>query len=123
MAENWNELQKQIKRFQSFKNRTGASKSSSYSVSVNFAGYDDTVYVEFGGYDVGDWSRYKLLETTWDNLVEDFTKKVDEADKLTENGRYCPSCQGYTEHDENGKCLGYFDWDAEVKCEGQDDEN
>ena len=82
--ENWNELQKQIKRFRSFKQRTGASKGSSYSVSINFDGYDnDTVHVEFGGYDIGDWSRHERLETTWDNLVEDFTKKIDEADEVT----------------------------------------
>ena len=80
----WNELQKQIKRFRSFKQRTGASKGNSYSVTFYFAGSDnDAVYVEFGGYDIGDWSRQERLETTWDNLVEDFTKKIDEADEAT----------------------------------------
>lgn len=122
MNADWNELEKQIKRFRSFKERTGTNKSSSYSVSINFNAYDDNVYVELGGYDVGGWSRHETLETTWDNLVEDFTKKVDEADEATKHERYCPSCQEYTEHDENGKCLGYFDWDEERKCEGQDDE-
>ena len=120
--ENWNELQKQIERFRSFKERTGASKSSSYSVSINFDGYNDTVYVEFGGYDVGGWSRHESLETTQDYLVRDFTFMVDLADKLTEHERYCPLCKEYTEHDVDGNCLGYFDWGEEVKCKGQDDE-
>ena len=122
MNKDWNELEKQIKRFRSFKERTGTNKSSSYSVSINFTGYDDTVYVELGGYDVGDWSRHETLETTWDNLVEDFTKKIDEADDATKYDAWCPHCKEYTEHDENGKCQGYWDWDEEVKCEGQNNE-
>lgn len=120
--ENWNELENQIKRFRSFKERTGADKSSSYSVSINFTSYDDSVYVELGGYNVGDWSRHEKLETTLDNLVEDFTKKIDEADELTKNEAYCPYCKDYTMIDDNGKCVGNYDWNDCIGCEGQNDE-
>jgi len=111
---NIEELENQIKRFQSFKERTGASKTSSYSVNISFSCYEDKVYVEFGGYDVGDWSRHESIETTWDNLIEDIIKKVDEADEFTKYERWCPKCKEYTEHEhETGKCQGYMDWGGE----------
>jgi len=112
------ELEKQIKRFQSFKERTGASKSSSYSVHISFNVGDDHVYVELGGYDVGGWSRHESIRTTWDNLIEDITKKVDEADEITKYERWCPSCHEYTDHDpETGKCLGVWDCECDEVIE------
>jgi len=115
---NAEELDKQIRRFKSFKERTGTSKSSSYSVTITFSAYDDTVYVELGGYDVGGWSRHESFETTMDDLVTDLTKKVDEADEITKYERYCPKCKEYTDHDpETGKCRGYMDWDEEHACD------
>jgi hypothetical protein len=112
------ELEKQIKRFQSFKDRTGTYKCSSYSVTLSFNCWEDKVYVEFGGYDVGNWSRHESIETTWDNLIEDITKKVDEADEITKYERWCPKCEEYTEHEpETGKCQGYIDWDEEHTCD------
>jgi hypothetical protein len=112
------ELEKQIRRFQSFKERTGVSKSSSYSVHISFSSYDDNVFVELGGYDVGGWSRHESFDTTMDNLVSDLTKKVDEADDITRYERWCPSCKEYTDHDpETGKCQGYIDWDQVSTCD------
>jgi len=111
------ELIDQIKRFQSFKERTGCSKTSSYSVHISFPTYGDEVYVEFGGYDVGGWSRHESITTTVDNLLADITKKIDEADEETKGEAWCPKCKEYTEHDEDGKCLGYWDWDQQHPCD------
>lgn len=79
------DLLNQIKRFQDLKDITGTSKSSSYSVTLSFNPWTDVVQVEFGGYDCGDWSRHEYMSTTRDKLIEDLTKKVDEAvEKVTE---------------------------------------
>lgn len=114
------ELYEQIKRFQSFSERTGRSKSSSYHVSINFSAHfddDDSVYVEVGGYDVGGWNRHHSMETTGENLLKDFTALVDEADRITKYDRYCPSCQEYTDHDpKTGKCYGFNDWGEAHEC-------
>jgi len=72
-------LFEQINRFQNLKNVTGSSKSSSYSVQIYFSPWSETVQVEFGGYDIGGWSRHEEMTTTRDKLLEDFTKKVDKA--------------------------------------------
>jgi hypothetical protein len=115
--ENLEELKMQIRRFQSFKERTGVSKSSSYSVHISFSAYDDNVFVELGGYDVGGWSRHECFDSTMDNLVTDLTKKVDEADDITRYERWCPSCREYTDHDpDTGKCQGYLGWGEENTC-------
>ena len=112
------ELEKQIKRFQSFKERSGTDKTSSFSVHLSFNCWDDNVYVEFGGYNVGGWSRHESIETTWENLIEDITKKVDEADEITKYERWCPSCKEYTDHDpKTGKCQGYWDWSEDHECD------
>lgn len=106
------QIEQQIKRFQSFAERTGRSKSSSYSVELHFSALNDTVTITFGGYDVGSWSRHESIQTTWDNVVMDLTRKVDEADSITKHECWCPKCEEYTDHDpETGKCLGI--WDCE----------
>lgn len=71
-----------IKRFQDLKEITGTSKSSSYSVQIYFDPWSEGVQVEFGGYDVGDWSRHEYMKTTVDSLMVDFEAKVVEAEKL-----------------------------------------
>lgn len=60
------ELLEQIKRFQDLKYVTGTTKSSSYEVNFYFHPWNDTVNVEFGGYDCGDWSGY----LNYDSLTE-----------------------------------------------------
>lgn len=82
---NIEELETQIKRFQSFKERTGTDKSSSYSVEIYFSAWNDEVTVKFGGYNVGSWSRSESIKTTWNNLIADVTAKVDEADEITKD--------------------------------------
>ena len=71
-----------IRRFQALKEVTGTSKSSSYSVQLHFDPWSDRVQVEFGGYDVGDWSRHEYLQTTIDNLLIDMESKIKEAETL-----------------------------------------
>jgi hypothetical protein len=73
------ELLNQIERFQSLKNITGASKMSSYSVSISFDPHSDEVNIELGGYDIGDWKRHTYIKTTKAQMIEDLTIKVNEA--------------------------------------------
>lgn len=77
-----NDLLSLIKRFQSLKDITGTSKSSSYSVSLHFDPWGESVQVEFGGYDVGEWKRHEGLVTDVDNLLVDFEAKVVEAERI-----------------------------------------
>lgn len=77
-----NDLLTLIKRFQSLKDITGTSKSGSYSVQLSFDPWSDVVEVEFGGYDVGDWSRHEYMTATTENLLIDFEAKVVEAERI-----------------------------------------
>lgn len=76
------DLIKLIKRFQDLKDITGTSKSSSYSLSFHFDPWGDSVQVEFGGYNIGHWSRHEYMNTTVDNLLVDFESKVLEAERI-----------------------------------------
>lgn len=88
---------------------------SSYGVELYFSAMEDRVIVEFGGYDVGSWSRNERIVTTWDNLVDDLTAKVDEADKITMFDRWCPKCKDYTTFDEEaGVCKGVWNDGCDV---------
>ena len=78
------DLIKLIERFQALKDITGTSKSSSYSVSLHFDPWGEGVQVEFGGYDVGDWSRHEYLKTTVTSLLVDFQSKVEEAERIVQ---------------------------------------
>lgn len=71
-----------INRFQALKNITGTNKCSSYAVTITFEPWDDRVQVEFGGYDVGHWSRHEYLHTTVDNMLVDIESKVKEAESI-----------------------------------------
>lgn len=73
------ELYNVIERFQALKEKTGTNKSTSYQVLVHFDCWSDDVTVEFGGYDVGNWSRHEYMTTTKENLIKDMNRKVDEA--------------------------------------------
>lgn len=99
----------QIKRFQELGKKTGRSKSSSYYVEFNFSPtfyIDDKVTITFGGYDITNWGRHHIVESSGVNLLEDITKEVDKAVKDTECIYYCENCKEYTQHD-GLKCLGY----------------
>jgi hypothetical protein len=74
-----------IERFQNLKNITGTTKSSSYSVQLHFDPWSDRVQVEFGGYDVGCWSRHEYLNTTRHKLLIDMEAKIVEAESLVKD--------------------------------------
>jgi len=74
-----------IGRFQKLKDKTGTSKCSSYTVSFWFDNWSDRVTIALGGYDIGDWNRNTEIETTRKNMLEDFEKKVQEAEFIVEN--------------------------------------
>lgn len=77
-----NDLLGLVKRFQALKDITGTNKSSSYSVQIYFDPWTENIQVEFGGYDVGDWSRHEYLQTTVENLLIDMENKVKEAETI-----------------------------------------
>lgn len=76
------ELLDLINRFQNLKEITGTNKTSSYAVSIHFDPWNDSVTVEFGGYDVPGWSRHEYLHTTRQDLLQDFEDRVREAEYL-----------------------------------------
>lgn len=76
-----NDLIYQIKRFQKLKEYVGASKISSFSVEIFFYSDEEQVDLVLGTYDCGSMSRATKIETSFNDLVEDLQKKVDECYK------------------------------------------
>jgi hypothetical protein len=72
----------QIKRFQELGNKTGRSKMSSFSVSLDFNPdffRDGNINICLGGYDVSGFGRNHFTESTEETLLEDLTAVVDKA--------------------------------------------
>lgn len=70
-----------LDRFQALK-RVGCNKSSSFCVSLHFDPWNDDVTVEFGGYDVGNWSRHEYRTCEKSEFLEKFEEWVKEAEDI-----------------------------------------
>lgn len=71
-----------IRRFQSLKNRTGTSKSSSYALTFNFDPWDELIYVEWGTYDVGDYPRTHRTRTRSDQLLTHLAEEIEKMEAV-----------------------------------------
>src|ERR1035437_7935072 len=95
----WNELSIKFRKLGEI---TGASKSSSWSMSVNFSP-EGKVQVELGGYDVPGWNRHHFL--TNDGFPDEHTaleatgKAIELAEKLVSRGDF----EGYTASTADGQ--------------------
>lgn len=76
-----------LERFQALK-KIGCSKSSSFCVSLIFNPWDDTVTVEFGGYDIGGWARHECRNCKKSEFLEEFEEWVKEAEDIVSNEQY-----------------------------------
>lgn len=70
-----------LERFQALK-KIGCSKSSSFCVNLNFNPWDDKITVEFGGYDVGNWSRHEYRTCKKSEFLDKFKEWVNEAEDI-----------------------------------------
>lgn len=70
-----------LDRFQNLK-RVGCNKSSSFCVNLSFNPWNDEVTVEFGGYDVGNWSRHEYRTCSKSEFLSKFEEWVKEAEDI-----------------------------------------
>ena len=78
----------QIVRFQKLGELFGRSKTSSFSVNIEFnqlSHETEIVHICVGGYDVYGWGRHRIVETTFQDLLTTLTSLVDEAETILNN--------------------------------------
>jgi hypothetical protein len=77
---NWQDLHN---RFTKLREKTDASKTSSYAMDVSFDPYDG-VRVHLGTYDIGDWPRHTTLGpfTTEAEAMAATEKKIKDAESI-----------------------------------------
>lgn len=77
------------KEFVKLRNKTGASKMSSYSMTVYFSP-EETISIELGGYDIADWNRHENIGTfkSEEDAINALYYKILEAQKTVAEGNY-----------------------------------
>jgi hypothetical protein len=77
------------KQFLKLRDKTGASKMSSYSMTIYFSP-DEDISIELGGYDIQDWSRHEHIGIfkSEKEAIDALEIKINEAEKLVEESAY-----------------------------------
>jgi hypothetical protein len=77
------------KQFLKLRDKTGASKISSYSMTVYF-NPNETISIELGGYDIADWNRHENIGTfeSEKDAIDALYYKILEAQKIVAEGNY-----------------------------------
>lgn len=77
------------KEFLKLRDKTGATKMSSYSMTVYFSP-DETISIELGGYDIADWNRHENIGTfnSEEEAINALYHKINEAIKIISDGNY-----------------------------------
>lgn len=77
------------KEFVKLRDKTGASKMSSYSMTVYFSP-NETISIELGGYDIADWNRHENIGTfkSEEDAIHVLYYKILEAQKIVSEGNY-----------------------------------
>jgi hypothetical protein len=77
------------KEFLKLRDITGATKMSSYSMTVYFSP-DEDISIELGGYDIADWNRHEVIGMfkSEKEAIDALYYKVLEAQKLVNEGNY-----------------------------------
>lgn len=68
-----------IEKFQKLSEITGATKTSSYGVTISFSPNDNLVHFELGGYDIPGWSRHTYFSSSKEKMLEELESWVDKA--------------------------------------------
>jgi hypothetical protein len=77
------------KRFLKLRETTGASKISSFSMSVYFSA-EEMISIELGGYDIADWNRHEHIGDFYseEEALIALENKIKEAEEIVKNGNY-----------------------------------
>jgi hypothetical protein len=77
------------KRFLALRDKTGANKISSYSMTIYYSPEED-ISIELGGYDICDWNRHENIGNfkTEEQALQALKNKIIEAEKIIEEGNY-----------------------------------